>query len=400
MDDLTLMRSFRAERVEEVPEARADAWRALEARFEMASAGTAPAPASARRRGLLSRRRRVLAFGGTTAMAALLAGVLVLSSGPTAQPAAAEILHKTAVAAAAEEPVASPGPGQYFYRKFKRLELQGWVPGADGADASTTMGTPATGPGAAEAFTALVPTTQEWWDAPEGAGRVREVAGTPQFLMSDERTRWEAAGSILPAPFGSGSGVVDTEHPRMKGFHLPDTTSLPTDPETLRQAVESHGIRGGEFDPDGPAGRTIAGLFDILAEGISTTPQLRAAAFNALAELPGIKVDTGASDFLGREGDAIRLVDDRTGSGTEFIFDPGTSELLAGREFVSDPRKWIPRHIPQGEQENPSWKGISAGLTIRETAYLGSGVVGSTHEPGPESGGVAPVATTDSSHRK
>jgi hypothetical protein len=399
MDDLTLMRSFRAERVEDDPEARADAWRALEARFEMASGG-ASRPVAPRRRGLISGRRRLLAFVGTMAMAALLAGVLVLSSGPTAEPAAAEILHRTAsVAAGGEAPDAAPGPGQFIYRKFQRLELQGWVPGPGGAEGPTvSMGAPIAGADGSEAFTALVPTTQEWWDAPDGAGRVREVAGAPRFLTSDERSRWEAAGSPLPAPFGSGSGVVDTEHPKIKGFHLPDTSSLPTEPEALRQAVESRGIRGGELDPDGPSAdplsteRTIAGLFDILTEGISTTPQLRAAAFNALAELPGIEVDTDASDFLGRQGDAIRSIDERTGSGSEFIFDPATSKLLADREFVSDPQKWILRHLPEGEVETPSWKAISAGLTVRETAYLSSGVVDSTHEAATAADGAAAYA--------
>jgi hypothetical protein len=402
MDELTVMRSFRAQRVKQNPTARAAAWQALEARFEAAATAPAPIATPARGRRLLPRRRRLLAFAGSTAAAAVVAGsILVLDSGPTAQPAAAEILHETAaVAAATDAPAEIPGPGEFFYRQFKRLELQSWIPGgvSMGGGVMTRAG----------AFKAQMPTMQEWWDAPDGAGRVRQVGGTPQFLTKEEQSRWETAGSHLPPPFDpeyqrkyplafgealeARHGVVDTEHPKLEGFHFPDTSSYPTEPEALRDVVENHRIRGGEVDA--PSSKpldtkgTIAGLFDILVEGISTTPQLRAAAFNALAELPGIKVDTDATDFLGRQGYAIRSIDRKTGGGIEFIFDPGTSEMLAQREFLGDRRR------------GPYLKGLPAGLTIRETAYLESGVVDSTHETAAEAEGGGPVATTAPTYRR
>jgi RNA polymerase sigma-70 factor (ECF subfamily) len=92
-----------------------------------------------------------------------------------------------------DAPAEIPGPGQFFYRKFRRLELQSWIPGG-----SLMGGGIMTRPGA---FKALMPTTQEWWIAPDGAGRTREIAGTPRFLTNEEQSRWEAAGSRLPAPF-------------------------------------------------------------------------------------------------------------------------------------------------------------------------------------------------------
>lgn len=380
MDDLTLMREFRAERAEEDLEARAAAWQALEARFESAAVGAPPRLAP--RRGFLPRRRRLLAFACATALAAGVAGVVVLDSGPTAQTAAAKILHETAaVAAASDEPAELPGPGQFYYRKFKRLELQSWVPGGEG-----TMGGAMSRPGA---FTALMPTTQEWWDALDGSGRVRQVAGTPQFLTDEERSRWEAAGSRLPAPFDpeyqrkyplafadaleARRGVVDTEHAKLDGFRFPDTSSLPTDPEELRRSVESNRTEVRGFNLMDPAAKrldtekTVAQLFNILQEGNPMTPRLRAAIFNALAELPGIEVDTDASDFLGRQGYSIRLVDRESGGGTEFIFDPDTSEVLAQRSFLGD------------RDRSASTKGLPAGITLSETAYLESGVVDSTN---------------------
>ncbi|HEX6603146.1 MAG TPA: hypothetical protein VF030_10945 [Solirubrobacterales bacterium] len=255
MNDLTLLREFRAERVEEDPQARAAAWRGLEARFEIAAPGAMATPAPRR---ALFPRRRLLAFAAVMALAATLAGVVVLDSGPTAQKAAARILHETAaVAAASDEPAELPQPGQFYYRKFTRLELQSWVPGG------TVMGGGVlTRPGA---FTALMPTTQESWTAPDGAGRVRELAGTPQFLSDAERRRWEAAGSRLPAPFDpeyqrkyrlafgaaleAGRGVVDREVAALEGFRFPDTSDLPTEPEALRLAVESNQIPVRGFNP-------------------------------------------------------------------------------------------------------------------------------------------------------
>jgi hypothetical protein len=403
MDELTVMRSFRAERVKQNPTARAAAWRALETRFESAPATPAPVTTPARRRRLRPRPRRLFAFAAATAVAAAVAGILVLSSGPTAQPAAAEILHETAaVAASPDGPAASPlpGPGQFYYRKFKRLELQSWIPGGEGM-----MGGVMTRPGA---FKALMPATHEWWTSPDGAGRVREVAGTPQFLTNEEQSRWEAAGSRLPAPFDpeyqrkyplafgdaleARRGMVDREHPKLEGFRFPDTSHLPTEPEALRLAVENNQIPVRGFNLMYPSAKRlntekmVAQLFNILQEGNPMTPQLRAAVFNALAELPGIKVDTDATDFLGRQGYAIRLIDRKTGGASEFIFDPDTSEILAQREILGDPG------------QSPFLKGIPAGLTVRETAYLETAVVDSTDETEAEAGG--PVATAGPAYRK
>jgi hypothetical protein len=396
MDEITLMRSFRAERVKKNPTARAAAWQALEARFEPTPAAAASA-APARPRSLFSRRGRLFGFAGATALAAAVVGILVLSSGPTAQPAAAEILHETAAVAAADDaPAAIPGPGQFLFTKFKRLELEGWIAGGPSLEEDTPGqvmgGTLSRG----DAFNALLPTTQEWWTGQDGAGRIREVAGTPQFLTKEEQDRWEAAGSPLPAPFNPAyqrrfplafgdalevrRGVVDREASALKGYRFPDTSSLPTDPQALRRAVEGNQIQVSGFNLMYPAAQqldseqTTAELFNILREGSPMRPELRAAIFNALAELPGIEVDTEATDLLGRQGYAIRSREAVTGTGSEYVFDPDTAELLAQRDFISEAGR------------NPALKGLPAGQTIRETAYLESGVVDSTYETAAEAG--------------
>ncbi len=357
------------------------------------------------------RRAPRLALGGASALAAIVAAVLLLASGPTAEPAAAEILHRVAaIASATDAPAALPGAGQFLYKKFKRVELEGWIP-VNSAGADEPLGMIGGVLHRPDAFNALMPTTQEEWLAPDGAGRLRQVAGTPRFFTRDERSRWEAAGSPLPGQFDPEyqqkykatafpdalelrRGVVDTEHPKLKGFHFPDTSSLPTEPEALLHAVESNQISVSGFNLMFPSARHLdskqasAELINILVEGEPLRPQLRAAIFDALAELPGIEVDTHATDSLGRQGYAISSIDPKTGGGEEFIFDPDTSEILAQRSFIGDPAG------------NPWLKGVPAGTTIRETDYLATAVVDSIHETAAEAEGTGPAATTDPTYRK
>jgi hypothetical protein len=402
MDDLTLLRGFRAERVKQKPAARAAARRALEARFDPAPAASAPA-ITARRGALL--RRPLLAFAGASAAfaAVAVAAVLVFSSGPAADSAAAEILHETAaIAAASDAPAQIPGSGQFFYRKVQRVELKSWIPGGESMGGGLM-----TRPGA---FAALMPTTEEWWTASDGAGRVREIAGAPRFSTKEEQERWEAAGSRLPAPFDPEyqrryplafddalelrRGLVDRETSKLEGFRFADTSRLPTNPEDLRHAVEDNEISVEGFNLMNPGAerldteRTIAQLCNILVEGNPMRPQLRAALFNALAELPEIEVDTEATDSLGRRGYAVRSLDPETGGGTEFIFDPDTAEMLAERSFLGN------------RDRGPFLRGLPAGLTVRETAYLDTGVVDSTRETAAEAEAGEPVATTGPTYRK
>jgi hypothetical protein len=377
MNELTLLQGLRAERAAPVPEAREAIWHALEGRIEAAAEGAGTRGAAARsttaRGDFFSRRRRLLAFAAALGAAAAVALVLVLNTGPTAQPAGAEILHETAtVAAASEAPAPIPGPGQFYYRKISRIELMSWLPaGADNHDEPGAMqGGVLPRP---DAFKALVPTTSEEWLDTQGAGRFRQVAGTPRFFTDQERSKWEAAGSPPPA-----EPVLEDEHGPWKGFTFPDTSSLPTEPEALRHAVEANDIEVKGFNLMDPKAThldevaTSEELINILFEGNPMRPELRAAIFNALAELPRIQLATDATDFLGRHGDAFRSVDQQSKGGVEFIFDPDTSEVLASREFLVN---------PQGDKY---LEGIPAGTTIRETDYLESTVVDSTHEGGGE----------------
>jgi hypothetical protein len=422
MDDLTVMQSFRAERDVEPPEAREAVWRALEAHMEAAAteargfgevlAGSiAPARAPSRRRGLLSRRRRrLLALSAAaTAAAVVTAGALVFSSGPTAQPAAAEILHQAAAAVSGRPATYVPGPGQFLYAKVVRTEVHNWLYPLPPSSADVPVGGTGGTMKGPHAFNALVPVTVESWTASNGGGRSREVAGTPQFWNSEEEARWQAAGSPLPPPFNAeyqqrykgafkganeiGPRVVDMSHQGWGSLHLPDTSKLPTEAKALRQQVEANEIEVSGFNlMFGTAPRhldheqTAEELFNVLQEG-RATPQLQAAIFNALAELPEIKVETEATDGAGRSGAAIRT-GTKDGVQTEYLFDPEGGELFAQRSILVDPAA------------DRSLRGIPAGTVISERDLLEVATVDSTSETGGEAEGKGPVATTGPAYRK
>jgi hypothetical protein len=379
MDDLTLLRDFRAELDDGDPRARAAAWRELEAVLEPSP----PPPARPTR----APRRSLLVVAGVGTVAAIVAGILVLGSGPTTQPAAAEALHRTGAVAASGDgvPALNAGPGQFYFTRMKTVEFEGWIPGGETADGPITSQ-----PGG---FSALIPTDTEYWTSPEGGGRTRQSMGTPQFLSSSEQSRWEQAGSPLPLGFDprydepllheaeqqgnrryleTSRGVLDVEDPKSgNGIIHPDLSNVPTDPKQLRLAIQSGHAPGISEPGEQPLGPDMTAQ---VLEGLLTPtypnagPALRAAAFDALAEMPGFTLDRDATDLLGRSGYSISR-DRGHGKVEEFIFDPATSKPLGERLVLAEP-----------EQE-PYWHGYEAGLTLRDVAYLQPKVVDSTGEP-------------------
>ncbi|HEY2053778.1 MAG TPA: hypothetical protein VGH14_07585 [Solirubrobacterales bacterium] len=402
MDDLTAIREFRTERDNEPPEAREAIRRALDARMNAAAAearafGEAvagsrpPVDSRRRRRGFLSRRHRLLAFGAGIVAAAIVAGALVLSSGPTAQRAsAAEILHEAAAAASASGAAATavPGPDQFFFRAEQRLDVRGWV--SPVPPFGTDIPTESTGGPMkyANAYNAVVSTRVDSWIGDGGGGRYREVLGDLDFWSKTEEGRWKKAGSPLPPPFNpeyrrlypvpfrdaleANRHVVDTTH---KGFghtfHYPDTSKLPTAPKALRRAVEANAIEVSGFNLMYPKAKhldteqTKEELINILFEGAASSP-LQAAIFEALAELPGINL-VAAADSLGRHGDAIKFAPEE-GIRREYLFDPETSQLLANRGVLVDPAA------------SRTYQELPAGTTVAERDFIAAGVVDSIRQ--------------------
>lgn len=384
MDDLTLIRDFRAECAGDDPRARAAALRALEARFEMAGAVARPDRTRRRHRGLF-------ALGGAALVAAMIAIAIIVGSGSTAPPAAAEVLRKTAVAAAGGPRPVHLKPGQFFHGKRMTVELEGWIPGglSSGGGQLKNHG----------AYNALITKVAESWAGPDRTMRDREVmTAPPRFLSVSDRRRWLRAGSPLPGMFNPENqqplieaaarrgdqtliarrGLFDLESRKPKGrgpgpnFGFPDVSGLPARPEALRHAIaRNQNPRLGATAPKKgePLGEeeTILGLWGLVSNP-SATPALRAATFNALAELPGIELRTDVKDLAGREGDAIRYFEKESGEAIEDIFDPATSEVFGDRWVVVEPGK------------SPATVGLPKGLVIRANAYLSGRIVDSTRE--------------------
>ncbi|HEV7483319.1 MAG TPA: hypothetical protein VGO13_09495 [Solirubrobacterales bacterium] len=302
-----------------------------------------------------------------------------IGDGALSQSAIAAELRQAATAAAGSDTQgeAPPGPGEFLYAKTKVTQLQGWLPKEDakGSKANPRYFVPTSDPSARYA---LVPTLKEVWTALDGTTRVREALGRVAFFSGVDQRQWEEAGS--PPPFAydpsehevgrdnSGRPEKDFASKAFRGRHefaYTDKLSLlPTEPEALRLTVEHRRRGGSPVDPspaDSPrGGATVERLLEILSEPIAT-PELRADAFDALAEIPGIGFARHVVDVAGRRGDAIAWVGER-GFGRRFIFDPHTSKILAQAEMIFNAKA-------------AGYPAIPDGTVFRETAYLRSGIV-------------------------
>jgi hypothetical protein len=300
------------------------------------------------------------------------------------QAAIATDLRQTGnVAAASDSQVeAPPGPGQFLYAKTEVTELQGWLPKGHGKGSKThpRYFVPISDPSARYA---LVPTLEEVWTAPDGKTHVRETLGQVEFFSDTDQRHWEEAGSPPPFAFdpsehevgrdSSGRPLKDFASKAFRGRHefsyISKLSQLPTEPEALRLAVEHRPGGGAMVDPS-PAesvrgGATVERLLEILSEPIAS-PALRAAAFNALAEIPGIGFERNVADGAGRRGDAISWVREG-GFGRRYIFDPHTARVLAEAEVLFNAKA-------------AGYLGVPDGTVFRETSYFQSGIVDSARD--------------------
>jgi hypothetical protein len=296
------------------------------------------------------------------------------------QAAVAADLRQTAAVAAVSDPEveALPASGQFLYTKTKVVDLEGWLQhGHTGSKAEPRHFTTKVPGNYPHAPAALVPVLKEVWTASDGATHVRETLGRVDFFSSADQRRWEDAGSPPPWAFdprehdvrhdSSGRVLKDFAAKAFRGRHeftyMSRLSRLPTEPEALRLAVENRDGGSAPADPS-PAdsirgGATVERLLGILSEPIAS-PALRAAVFNALAEIPGIGFERDVADGAGRRGDAIAWVRER-GFGRRYVFDPRTSRVLAQAEMLFNAKA-------------AGYPGVPDGTVFRETVYLQSGI--------------------------
>jgi hypothetical protein len=222
---------------------------------------------------------------------------------------AAAVLGQAALTAARQPAATVPGPGQYVYVETVEGER-------DGAG--------------------ICVQTVRVWTAPDGSGR--EVASAPTGASCD--------GGTPSQTFAKGQGIV--------------TADLPTDPGRLEQFIVRHFEGGGREDV--AATFHFAGTF--LQAG--APPQVRAALFRLIQNIPGIEWLGPMTDRLGRHGIGVGFTE--YGVRDVLIFDPATTAVLEREGIAVDPAQI---HMPPGQAR------FSAGEVINYTVYKASGVVNS-----------------------
>jgi hypothetical protein len=280
------------------------------------------------------------------AAAAVLVGavaLLAIDVGPSPEvvtPAAAA-LREAADAARAQDGIP---PGRYLYvRSTNSAMAFGDVPVDPSDPEGPTL----------ECCEALVPHIRELWLGDHaGDAMLRErSAGDPQFLSEKERERWIELGRPeleAKTPF---SGILPGIPPRA---WYDGPLDLPSDPDAIYEQFEQdadadHSAPGAPFDVD-VGGSMFLHFSDVLREA-RATPEQRAAAYEALARVPGLTLVGEVTDRLGRPGVAVALdAVDNEPTGFLFryvlVFDPKTADLLEERREVLPGNRY--RGLPAG----------------------------------------------------
>jgi hypothetical protein len=290
------------------------------------------------------RPRWLVAAAGLATAGAVLVLAIGVSPSPEVVTPAAAALRQAADVARAQDGVP---PGHYLYVRSANANL---ALGSVLVDASDPEGA------TIDCCEAFVPQIRELWLGDEpGDALVRErEAGAPEFLSDEERERWIALGRPeleAKTPF---SGIL-AGIPARSWYDGP--LDLPSDAdemyEEFRQIAERDRPEPGvSFDVH--VSRAMFGHFsDVLRES-RATPEQRAAAYEALARVPGIVLVGETTDRVGRRGIAVGLdIVDNEPSGFLFrhvlVFDPVTADLLEERREVLPGNRY--RGLPAGTIE-------------------------------------------------
>lgn len=205
-----------------------------------------------------------------------------------------------------------------------------------------------------------VPTTIETWVNPDGSRRIRIENHPIEWPGPRDEARWRSHGEGAPPVQDGGEGSYDSdgisdkevttaeEFDKLAGeTDLPSTADLPADPDQLVE-IFSQAVPASDPVP------INARIFDHAASVLlsaGSSPELRAAIYEVLANLDGVVLDGEAHDPLGRPGTAVSFdsnpPDDVPEEGDHVatrytaIFDPDTSQPLAYREELLEPTDFI-----------------------------------------------------------
>lgn len=318
MDELTLVRSLRSEQDGPTPEALTAGRAALFQRI-----GVEVDPGTTRRAEQPAKRKRTITGLAALGSGALIAG-LVFSDvvglagwRGGADPAAAAVLEKAAVAAIAFEDTAV-GPGEYLV--------------VETTSVGVTSGQEETGPVVyyriQDSSRLYVPADRddEWvWIrgqvslvdvlTPGGEGLVERYFAAMKKEWGDEPERLRAAG---------GHFYGNTADSQWGAYD-----SMPRDPYRLLNHIYRMTLGAGP-SRDGEA---LVFIADTLRQGTAPA-DLRAALFRAAAMIPGVTIIEDRAELDGRVGVAIGRYESENGLRTELVFDPASGQLIGEREIA------------------------------------------------------------------
>jgi hypothetical protein len=265
----------------------------------------------------LKRRRRFWVVPSLLATATAAAAVVIAMTGtdsPVARPdvtmqtrpvSAEAVLRHAALVVQRRQPIASPRPEQWIYR---RVVVQ------QSGDSSTV---------------------QEYWTRYDGRKQVlRQGQGS---FETSTHVPDPADDDLTPQEFAAKLAALPTD-PRKLLAHVKADQFWATKPEDEGKLREQ---------ADDRAFRVLSVYLD---QEVPLPPKLHAAIFRALAEIPGVRVDVGVRDAAGRTGIGIAYEPGRA-------HHPGrydkNGRLLSRSYLILDPTtyEYLGRHVEQLQDE-------------------------------------------------
>jgi hypothetical protein len=271
-------------------------------------------------------RRWLIAAAAAALVGAIAPLAIDVGPSPDVVTPAAAALREAADAARARDGIA---PGRYLYVRSANASLA--IGAVDDSDPEAFL----------DCCEVLIPHVRELWlgDEPGDALLRERNVGDLQFLSESERERWIQLGRPKLESKTPFSGILAGIPPHA-WYEGP--LDLPSDADAIYEQFEQDAERDTR-EPGVPYDVHVrTAMFhhfsDVLREA-RATPEQRAAAYEALARVPGLTLVGEVTDRLGRPGVAVGLdVVDNEPSGFLYryvlVFDPETAELLEERSEV------------------------------------------------------------------
>ena len=293
-------------RVLDAPEQDPKAQERARARLREAMASELPAPAGIERRRPLLRPARWLGVAAAIVTAVLI-GQTVLSQHEHAPIAAATELRRLASVAAASRPVRIPAG------KVISLSSESTTNVTESSDEDSNQDL-TTG----QTYDLSVQRSVHTFIAPDGSGTRISTITNLSFPTEQDHQMWLA---LKPSEYQIHKVTTDVILPGELSQNR-DLSTLPTDPAGLLTALRIPSIGKGSLDD----GQVMSDVETILSQA-NPSPALRAALFQVLAGLPGIRSLGQVQDPAGRTGVGFMLPEGS--KDVEIVVDPATSNVLA-----------------------------------------------------------------------